>query len=308
MSKDILGQDPTFSQFDIASPTINPALIGSNMSSLYRFTFLTKKQSWGINGVQPYVGNMINLERDLMLNKAKYNRLYIAVSMLNESSNQGILNNNFFNFTLSNKVRISEKNSIKTAIQATYTNLFVNLNNSNFQSEFGNYGFLNNINTFDPIPSTSNSYYELNPGVIFEHQDSTYDFLIGGAIFHASNPRVSFFNNIKYQIPIRYVINGSLKLKLKNKNELIFSGYFQSNSKINRLTIGGLYSININNSIKSLSFGIWNKFNEALYPYFAFKYNKIQLGISYDILENRKKISNFSTSSLETSMIWSFGN
>lgn len=303
-----MGQGPSFTQFFVAPMTVNPSLIGSNMTSTYRLSILSRNQSWGVNGVQPYRENMINLEKNIFSKNLKTNPIFLAVSMLNESSNQGILNINYFNFTISNKIRISENNFIKAGIQTSFVNHFFNLNNSNFQSEFGNYGFTSNNNQLDPIGLSNNNFIELNPGFVYEHKNKNYSYELGGTVFHISKFYNNSINNSKYLIPIKYIINGSFRMKLKNNDSFLFSGFFQSNNIIKRLNFGGLYSINFSNSSKSFSFGLWNQLNESANPYFEFKNNKLQFGLSFDVIKFYNKYSNLPTSSIETSIVFNFGN
>jgi hypothetical protein len=238
----------------------------------------------------------------------KYNRLSVGLMMLNENSNGGVLNNNYFSAALSNQIQVSDKLVLKLAISGTYANRMLNLANSTFQSQFGSFGFINTASNYDPVAATSPSYLEMNTGLAIEYISKTFDYEFGAAIFHASKPKIGFFENSNYEIDPRGVAHGSLTIRPNKNGEFIFSGNVQVQAKKQLITIGGGYTFNVGDSANhQLSIGLWNRINESVYPYASLKVNTFTIGLSYDMVSSNAKKTFSSLSSSEASILWEFG-
>lgn len=303
-----MSQDPFFSQYAASPMTINPALVGSNIQGLNRASFITRNQWWG-GGSQPYTTNTIAFERKLsagLINEN--NQLAIGLMMLNERSNGGVLSNNYFAAAISDQVRLTEHGILKAAISGTYSNRMLNLANATFQTQFGSFGFMNTASNYDPIAAANSSCVELNTGIAYEHTTSSFDFEIGGAIFHASKPKQGVFNNTKYEMDPRGVGHTSLKWRPNANGEFLFSGNLQVHAKKHLVTFGGAYTVNLHDEADhKITVGIWDRVGESVYPYVALQVKTMKFGLSYDVVSSKVKSSFNAVSSVEASVVWDFG-
>ena len=303
-----MSQDPFFSQYYVSPMTLNPALVGNNMQGLNRASFITRNQWWG-GGSQPYITNTLGYERKLQTGALNQNSQFsFGLMMLNESSNGGVLSNNYFAAAFSNQIRITEHGVLKAAISGTYTNKMLNLASATFQTQFGSFGFMSTASNYDPITTTNSSYFDLNTGLAFEHITTTFDYEFGGAIFHASKPKEAIFNNTQFRIDPRGVGHASLKWRPNSNGEFLISSNIQVQAKKQLITIGGAYTINLHDEADhKFTVGLWDRIDESIYPYVALQVNTMRFGLSYDVVSSKLKSSFNSVSSVEASIIWDFG-
>lgn len=300
------GQDPIFTQFYNSPMLVNPSLVGTNMKMKQKFTFISKNQSWN-HGIQSYYENMITLEKDLTYKMNSNNNFYLGILFLNQNSNNGILNNNYFIFNLTDKIKLSENDFLKASIQSSYKNTFVNLSNSYFQNQFDSYGFSNISDIYDPISSFSISNFDVNPGVIYEHIDNNIKYNFGFAIFNVSKPVKTLSSNFTYFQPVKYIFNGSLNYNFQSNNSLFLSGYYQFNQLKNLFTLGGTYGFDLNNASNIIYLGFWNRFGYSISPNFGIKHKNVHFNLTYDIPTKNKIYNVYKTSIFETSLVVDFG-
>ena len=311
ISKMAMSQDPFFSQFRVSPMTLNPALMGSNMNKSTRISMISRNQ-WLGGSSQPYITSTIGYEQKLGEKQLGEDQLVLGLMMLNEKSNGGILSNSFFSAGLNyqNSLDAEGRNKLSGALSVTYSNRMLDLNNATFQSQFGSFGFMNSAAAYDPIGAVNNRYYDMNLGVAYEHVGEKVDFEIGGSLFHATKPKEGgALQGGQYVIDSRAVLLSSLKYRPSEKAEWLFGGNVQMQSSKQLLTLGTNYSIYINNPSDRniLTLGIWNRFNESLYPYLGFETNGWKFGLNYDIISSKIKSSLNSFQSIEASLTWEFG-
>ena len=272
-----------------------------------RASLLTRYQKLS-GSSSSYITNMIGFERNLSSKKIKRNNHFIlGLMMLNERTNGGILSNNYFNLALSNNIKLTENGTLKLALSGTYANKILNLSSATFQSQFGSFGFMNGASNYDPIPGINSNHIEINSGIAYQYLNSNFDYELGGAIFHASRPQEGQSANNKYILDPRGVGHATFKWRPSTNGEFMFSGNMQVQSNYTLILFGGTYTYLLQDeAAHKLTLGLWNKFNESLYPYFAMKVNGFEVGLSYNIVSGKSKTLNALTS-IEASMTWDFG-
>jgi type IX secretion system PorP/SprF family membrane protein len=304
----LLAQDPVFSQYFISPMTYNPALLGNDMRKDYKVGLLIRQKWWGENA-RPFTTNAISVEKQLTSNINYFNLMYVGLNMLNERSADGVLTNSYFGATLNDKIKIAEHDFLSTALSITYANRLVDLSAATFQSQFGSFGFMPTAVNYDPISLVSNKYFDLNAGLSFDHQGaSKLDYQFGVGLFHVNKPGQSVLNNENYKLAMRSVIHGNLIYNFNNKDKAQFGTNLQTQGQDNIFTFGGAYT-RVLDAPKNINItvGLWDRWNEAIYPYIGVQYNDIHLGLSYDIppADIRNRLG--SVNSLEASLTWDIG-
>ena len=301
-------QDPLFSQFFNSSMTLNPSMLGNDMSKEYKASFITRNKWWGGN-IKPFTTNAISIEKQITTNKNYFNLMYLGVQMLNDRSGDGVLTNSYFGVTLDDKIKLTENDYISTALSLVYANRLVDLNAATFQTQFGSFGFIPSSTNYDPISMVSNKYLDMNAGVSIDHHGSDkLDYQFGLGLFHINKPNQSFFKDDKYKLSMRTVLHGTVNYKANVNDSYTFGSNFQNFGGENVFTLGCNYTRKID-QINSLYFtmGIWDRFNESVYPYLAIKYNALHFGLSYDIASSELRSRFVSTNSVEATLTWDIG-
>ena len=86
------------------------------------------------------------------------------------------------------------------------------------------------------------------------------------------------------------------------------TGNVQSIASKKSTTIGGAYSYKLNDEAgHKLKVGIWDRLDEYVSPYAALQMHDFKIGLSYDVASSKLKSTSKSLSSIEASLIWSFG-
>lgn len=303
-----MAQDPFFSHFFKAPMTINPALLGNDMDKDFKVSLITRNKWWGENS-KPFTTNALSVEKQVTTNTNYFNLMYIGVQMLNERSGDGVLTNSYFGATLNDKIKITEKDFISSALSFSYANRLVDINAATFQSQFGSFGFMPTAVNYDPISLVSNKYFDMNAGLSLDHfVNNNLNYQFGFAMFHVNKPSQSGVNKDGYRLDMRTVVNGSLNYTFNNLSSLYIGTNVQKQGVDQIFTIGGNYMHQFSNQNNlKLTLGLWNRVNEALYPYIGLKYNDLNIGLSYDIptKEIRSRVS--SASSIEANLTWDFG-
>jgi type IX secretion system PorP/SprF family membrane protein len=299
-----IAQDPFFSQFSASPMTLNPALVGSNMPSLNRASFISRSQFWG---GQSFATNMLGFERNITASQQKDNQMNLGLMMLNERSNGGMLSNSYFNATVQDNVRLTENGVVKGGISLAYVNKLIDLSGATFGTQYGAFG--SSSTSYDPVGGSSIKYMDLNLGVAYEHTTDQLNFELGAAMFHAARPKESFIKSSNYRINTRNVAHAAVTWKPSAAYELLFAGNVQFVGSKKYTTFGGAFTYHLHDELANkLTIGIWNRVGEFVSPYVALQVKDAKFGLSYDVASNKIKTSSNSLSSVEASVVWSFGN
>ena len=302
-------QDPHFSQYFASPMTLNPALVGKGVGD-WRAIALFRSQWWG-GSVAPYSTRSASIEKSYRTSSSNDNNAFGAgLSVLSDVSNSGLLQNNYISASGSYNIALNKQANqiLAVGLQGTYANKRIDASKFQFQSQFGSMGFQRTASG-DPVSVTSNSYLEANMGIHFSKTDSLFGYGIGAAIYHASSPKEGIYNNVTYIISPRYSFQANMNFTLKSKDEIHFSSVLDLQGNNSIFTLGGLYKISINdNKIKSINIGLWNRFNDALYPYFGIESKNVIFGLSYDIVNPSLNSNSSYAQSLEASVSWLFGS
>ena len=123
-------------------------------------------------------------------------------------------------------------------------------------------------------------------------------------MYHIDNPNVSLRTDAVYKLPSRYTAHAGARLTVgDNSNELFLSGSLMYQAEATDKLLGGAYGVNLSNDSRNLIFymGSWYRFGDSFIPYVGLDYKKIQLGVSYDIINSDLKLASPKTGSFEIS-------
>ncbi len=302
-------QDPHFSQYFASSMTVNPAFAGEGVDD-WRASANFRSQWWGAF-VAPYTTTTIAVEKRFASPKTTKNYFAMGGYLLSDASNNGLLKNTFVSLDLAYHVSLDAKGDEQLAVgmSATYANRLIDANKLSFQSQFGSMGFQRTAPSGEVIDILSNKYVDINAGVNYSKKENNWGYHLGAAVFHAGGPEEGVYKGNQYSLPRRINFSGGLNFDLTNGNGLAISSMYEKQGSNDIFTLGGLYKIGINKNetFSSLDLGLWNRFGDALYPYFGMEGRNWQAGFTYDIVTSGVRTGSNSVQSIELSLIWSFG-
>jgi type IX secretion system PorP/SprF family membrane protein len=301
-------QDPHFSQYFNSPMTINPALIGKGVGD-WRAMATFRSQWWGAS-IAPYNTTTASIEKSVRSGEAGKSVFGFGFLLSSDASNSGLLKNNYFSAGAAYNIALDEQGNelLGVGLEATYANRLLDASKFEFQSQFGSMGFQRSIPSNDPVSILSNRYWDVNMGVHYSKKFTTWAFGLGAALFHASRPQEGVFATTTYSVERRVSLQAGTVFYLRNNDEVHISSIIDVQGQNSIYTLGGLYKIKLDDNIKSLNIGLWNRFRDALYPYVALEGKSWLIGISYDVINSEIMNSYNSVQSMEVSLVWLFGS
>lgn len=301
-------QDPHFSQYFTSPMTINPALIGKDVSN-WRTIANFRSQWWG-ESVAPYTTTALSLEKSIHTGNSGKSILGFGISLLTDQSNSGLLKNNYFSIGSAYNIALDRvgKEFLGIGLAGTYANRLLDASKFQFQSQFGSMGFQRSVPSGDPVNILSNTYWDANVGIRYSKKVRNCEYGFGAAVFHASRPTAGILNNSSYTVDQRISLQAGTSVYLKNKDEFCLSSILDMQGGNSIYTLGGVYKSNLGDKMEKLNLGLWYRFNDAIYPYVALEVKNWMIGLTYDVITSNLKNSYSSVQSMEVSLALFFGS
>jgi type IX secretion system PorP/SprF family membrane protein len=299
-------QDPHFSQYFASPMMVNPALIGKGVSDWRAMT--NYRSQWWSSTVSPFTTTTIALEKSFHTGTSDKNTLGIGFGILSDASNSGLLKNNYFILGAAYNLALNAAGTqlLGIGLEGSYANRLLDANKFEFQSQFGSMGFQRSAPSGDPVSVLSSKYWDMNVGIHYSNHMRNWGYYLGTALYHAANPVDGSFSNTTYTIDKRISFQGGLSFYGRNKNEFHITSNTDLQGEHTVFSLGALYKVKLLDEHQSINVGLFNRFDDALYPYFGLELNSFLIGISYDIVTSKVKTT--SVQSLEFSFAWQFGS
>jgi type IX secretion system PorP/SprF family membrane protein len=298
------GQDPHMSQYFSSPLLLNPALT-ANFDGDFRFAG-SYRQQWWQNGF-PYNTYISSFETRLLKSKLPdYSRLGVGLNLMGDQSLAGVVKTVGSMMSVAYHQPLDENgfNSLGAGIQFMYANKKINYNSLNFESQFDGNGFDQSIISGENFSSGIKNFYDVNAGILYSYNDGNNSFYTGFSLYNVRQPEMMFYKDSTSKLNTRKMLHGGGNLYLSSNSEsrLMFSFLFMQQNKAIEKNIGAAYGLSFNNSY--FYFGAFSRFGDAVYPYFSYQTNSIQLGLTYDITTSYLKNGRNRLNSLELSFIY----
>jgi type IX secretion system PorP/SprF family membrane protein len=284
-------QDPHFSQFFASPLTLNPANTG-NFDGDFRANSNYRNQWPSINNA--YKTYTVSLDAPIFEKKIPtYDRMGIGIVAMSDRSGNGLLSENDVAFSIAYKKNLDGQgfSSISAGLQASYINYRFNPNVAYFEDQLTPDGFT--------MPSTelllgrnlSKSFVDFHAGLIYTLSTTEYNlFYIGSSYFHTFSPDMHF-NDQQNNLSPRFNIHGGGYLPISYNSTIHASFQYQQQQIQNEILIGAVYSYYLQpnpTQYVELYMGSWIRLGDAIIPYIGIDYNRIMIGVSYDINMTKK--------------------
>ena len=281
----LFAQDPHFSQYFSSPMTLNPALTGKGVDD-WRLCANLRSQWWG-GSIKPYYTFTGALEKTFNTGADNPNYGAVGFMALSDQSNGGLLKNNYYSVAAAYHVSLDAAGSqqLSAGLSGTYANRILDAGRFKFQSQLGSMGFQRDLPANDPVSILKSDYFDFNAGLYYSVHTATYGFQAGAALFHASSPQEGSYENSNYHIPRRYSFQAGGWMKSGIDNSIHLSAIAESQAGNTIYTLGGVYKLAISdNLLRSVNLGVWERFGDAIYPYFGLETDRWLGALTYDIV------------------------
>ena len=298
-------QDPIFSQYFNNTFLLNPAKLATQKSkaqvqSLYRSQWMSAQ------GTKPFNASLVAYEQKISHKKQLNDYFALGGMMMMESSNGGLLKNNYLNISTAYHNALNEDGSRKLSLGLglVYANRMLDASKFITQSQFGSFGFMHTASNYDPINLSNNKYIDVNAGVAIEDIQSNFGYRLGAAMYHINRPSEGVFKTDEYRMKQKLILESELYFPTKDGGKWTISANNQMQGKFILFSLGAMYETNLPNTEYTVGIGAWHRFEESLYPYLSVESKKLKLGLSYDMVTNKVRTKYNNVQSIELSMAW----
>jgi type IX secretion system PorP/SprF family membrane protein len=292
-----LAQDAHFTQYFSSPLTLNPALTGLTRCDLR--LAVNYRNQWSSVSSNPYTTATISFDVATLKNKLNNgDALGVGVLVLYDKAGAGGLTNTTAGLSVAyhKALGLEKKHVISLGAQGFLVQKRIDFNKLKFGDQFDANTGLTRPQTSEPISNQDLNYPDFNAGIMYSGQVSEYATAFGGfSYYHLTQPEETFLN-IKgdrasdLKISSRYTgyLGGSFNL---NENTVLYaSGLYQQQAKASEFVMGAAIGFVLNPGYDAdysrasiFYLGGWWRYGDALAPYVGFEFNKVQLGISYDV-------------------------
>jgi type IX secretion system PorP/SprF family membrane protein len=302
-------QDPHFTQFYSAPLTVNPAYTGVfegqvRVMSNYR-------QQWG-NAIDPFTTAIVS--GDIKIGKREsdaQNPFNIGFQLMNDRSMRGAFKSNYATLSASYHVPIDLEGykSFGAGLTASYADRRIDFLNQSFDAQFTSGGFDLSLPTGESALQNLEPFMTVGAGLLYRHENrETGDFFdIGASAFHLNRPRQSALGDVNQIIPVRFSGQVSYQKYLNETTIINLRGLYQNQASVEYMLAGVSYAKLIGVNKEMVGAGIWYRSADAVSPYLFLEWNKVMVGLSYDVTLSDLTKGPKPARSIEMSLQWRVG-
>lgn len=300
-SMQLMAQTHYSSQSFTGMNFFNPAYVGFGVNN--KFQSFYRSQFEGVG--DPYRTIGVGLDLGLFKTNKNLNKniFGMGLQVVSEQVMGGLLQTNFVTLSLANRVFLNEKKStfLALGISATLISRTIDASRLTFGDQY-NSGRLFNASSLENIKSipikTSN-----NGGLMFTSLSEQSYFQMGASIFYINaNSDQQVIE--KFDQSYQYIGSLSYERALWNNNTILVYADYQKKSEYEFLYTGAAIGLPFYNQISGLNrlyFGGFLRSKDAIIPYFGLLTNRYKLGLTYDIYQKNRSLSNLRPQTFEFS-------
>lgn len=293
-------QDPQFSQFYANPLYLNPALAGNTQCGR---VILNYRNQWPALS-KAYI--TYNASFDMSIPKINSG---IGVLAMSDRQGSGALIRNAISAFYSYKLKVSNSVMISFGVEGKYYMEKLDWNKLIFADQIDpTTGNVDPTSQEKPPENDRISVFDVSAGAILAYTDKWF---FGIAVHHLTQPNLSFYNNGKSELPMRFTVHGGININLSqgglgntSLDDFVLAPQimYMQQENFQQLNAGLYFSKSM------LVLGAWFRYNftnpDAVIAMVGLQFNNIKFGYSYDFT-----ISNIGGSSggaHEISFAWNF--
>jgi type IX secretion system PorP/SprF family membrane protein len=287
VAKSATSQDINFSQFYELPLLRNPGLAGIFPGD-YRITSAYRNQWQSVT--VPYRTIALGLEYKKPIGQNSNDYITIGLQATNDIAGDSRFNRiQLFPVLNYHKSLNSEKDTYLSAgIMGGPVMQRFDPSKLSFDDQFVNGSYSSSNPTKQVFTNTGFTYWDIAAGINFSSvagEDTRY--YIGAGLFHFTKPKVAFQKQYDIVLNPKWVINAGLSKPISDVNKVIvYADYFMQGGA--RQIQGGLllshdFLQNGENQKIAFSAGLFYRFRDAIVPVIKLDYNRIGIGLNYDV-------------------------
>jgi type IX secretion system PorP/SprF family membrane protein len=293
-----------FSQFYATPLLMNPAFTGYT-DGPYRVASNYRSQWSGAN--EPYTTSSLSIDFSPLRKKlADGNRLGFGLSVLNDKTMGGAVQNNFIGFSTAYNLSLDadQVHHIGLGFQGIYRERRVDFSRLSFENQLSSGGFDLSLPTGESIPAGKKGYFDLSAGSLYNYTADDKSFFAGVSVYNILKQKETYLSE-EFTMPKRISLLAGGRLDVGYSGILHLSLNYQTQGKVNETTIGAAYGLQLGSEKKQVvSFGAWHRINDAIIPYVGYQLNGFQAGFSYDYTISNLKTAGQVKSGFEISLVY----
>jgi len=308
----VKAQDPNFSQFYASPLTINPALTGSPNSD-FRF-FTNYRQQW-IGNNTSYNTGTLSLDARLFKDQLEQKNHVFGVGgfFMRDQSLNGYFKSMYASINSSYSMAIDENgvHNIGIGLAGIYGDRRLDFSQLSFSEQFGSEGFNTALPTGENSLASLKPYVSVASGLIYRFRGEETDIDFGVSGYHYNKPKQSFLSDsLGNYLPARFVTNFNMDNYLSENFSLSTNAIFQTQARQSYLAAGVIlnYGSMDENVGKIFSVGLFLRSDDAIYPYVGLIVDRLQFGLTYDVVVSNLKTSSYTPRTFELSVIYHLAN
>jgi type IX secretion system PorP/SprF family membrane protein len=284
----VYAQDIHFSQFYNSPLTLNPALTGK-MNGAYRIGFIYRNQWFQSSptGV-PFMTYSGSFDMPF---RFKNDAVGVGLMAYQDNQGEGFLKtlNVMVSGAYHKGLGKEGRHSIGIGVQLGYMQKKVDFANYKFERQYQGTTYNPNLSNGENFGKGSKGLFDMNLGLFWNSMLGKRSAIYaGGAMFHVLAPENNFVQNIKFNMPRRYVGHGGADIGIGSKFSILPSVIFMYQDKASELNAGGALAYAFSESFTWYLGGFY-RLKDAPIAYTAFDFKGFRLGFSYDFVTSDLK-------------------
>jgi type IX secretion system PorP/SprF family membrane protein len=292
-----LSQDTHFSQVAYSPLTLNPALAGAN--SVLQGVMNYRNQ-WN-SVTSPYKTFAASIDARLNENKSRRNGILAAgLNFGNDRAGDLKLTTNQVNLTMAYHLILSRKSTLGVGMYAGFEQRSIDPSAGRWESQYDGTDYNSGLSSGEVFNNVSSSIFDAGGGLLYTYknnsgymtQNNRKEINAGLALFNVPGPGSSF--QIAGESPqnMRMTAFVNARIGLQNSRGSVSPGiYYQRQGALSEFVYGTYYNYAVLegsqvtgfNKPMVVSFGLFNRFKDAIITKFMLEYDLYSVGLAYDI-------------------------
>jgi len=308
-TKSIYSQDIHLSQFNNTPLLRNPALAGIFTGS-YKVQTAYRNQ-WG-TVAYPYKTNVLGIENKLPLPNGNDFLTVGCSAFYDQAGIQGLKTQQILpvvNFHKS--LGRDDLSFLSVGFMGGYISRQFSGANLTFDNQYTNGRYSSSNATGENFVGLNRKVFDVAIGMSYNGQLGDNLLYYGGAsLWHFNSPSANYLDK-EIKLDVKTQANVGIKSFFTEFITLTFEGNYLRQGQYSETIVGGMFSYNLLNSyvgqsseIESAAIGLGGflRLNDAFIPYGFIRYNKVEIGVSYDVNISKLKTAAQGVGSIELSI------
>jgi type IX secretion system PorP/SprF family membrane protein len=291
----LLAQDLHFSQVDQIPLLVNPAQTGSESQIRSGINYRNQWKSVA----SPFQTMAAGFDARLQKSKRRSDGFFaLGLQVYNDQTGDLSIRTSQVSLSGAYHLSLGRNSTIGLGIYAGLGQRSIDGNNGRWGNQYNGLAYDPSILNGEPQPTAQFSFKDAGAGTLYRYRKNNagsqswvvHSATAGLGFFHVNRPFYSYLANENERLWMRYTIFGSAEISMKNtKTALVPLFFYQQQKSAHECVYGASYRYYLKGSLSGksasnnfLSFGLYNRFKDAMIGKVGFQMNQYQLNISYD--------------------------